>query len=224
MRGRMGLGLWILCALWLSPVCARAEPVAIDIGGVTIQVAPPSGWCVYPEATFKVVLEQYEKVDHSVVPHIFYGDCGQVDANTRAQQRIRDFGNVASPSGYLDRNVGEPGSFLDEMAATLRSQEGGEESSSIRDRLNEAELGVEVGRIRQLGLVGRDENAVYGAFLTTAKTATEKFRQLGIMGVTAVKGRLLFCYVYTDYENEETLTALLARAQAQVAQLRSENP
>ena len=44
------------------------------------------------------------------------------------------------------------------------------------------------------------------------------------MGITAVKGRLLFCYVYADYENEDTLTALLARAQAQVAQLRSDNP
>ena len=131
---------------------------------------------------------------------------------------------MASPRDYLDRDVGEPGSFLDEMAASLRSQEGGDESSSIRDRLNEAELGGEVGRIRQLGLVGRDENAVYGAFLTSAKTATEKFRQLGIMGITAVRRRLLFCYVYADYENKDTLTALLARAQAQVARLRSENP
>ena len=224
MRGRVGLGLWVLCALWLQPSCARADPVAIDVGGVTIRMSLPPGWCVYPDATFKLILERYETIDRSVVPHVFYGDCAQVEANTRDQQRIRDFGNLGSPRDYLGRTVHEPGTLLDKIAAALQSQDTGAAMSSMRDRLNQAELGIEVGKIRPLGLVGRDENAVYGGFLTSAKMATEKFRQLGILGITVVKGRLLFSYVYADYENEDTLTALLARAQARVAQLRSDNP
>lgn len=224
MPRRAGLGLWILCALWLFPLRAWADPAAIAIGGVTIQVPLPPGWCVYPDDTLQKVLQAYKSVDQTNEPHVFYGVCEQVDANTRELTRIRDFGYLGTPRDYLDRDVGEPAGFLDEMARTLKSQDLNPEASSMRDKLNKARLGLQVGSMRSLGLVGRDENAVYSGFLTTAKTATEKFQQLGVMGVTAVKGRLLFCYTYADYENEDTLNALLARTQAQVARLRAENP
>jgi hypothetical protein len=51
MRGRVVLGLWILCSVWLSPLCAWGDSVAIDIGGVTIDASPPPGWCFYPDDT-----------------------------------------------------------------------------------------------------------------------------------------------------------------------------
>jgi hypothetical protein len=220
----VGLGLWILCTLWLLPLRAWGEPVAIDIGGVTVQASPPPGWCVYPDATFKFVLQQYEKVDRTNVPHVFFGDCGQIDANTQAQARIRDFGYLGTPRDYLGYQVGDLGPVLDALAESLKAQDFSPETSSIRDKLNKAEVGIQVGEMRSLGLLGRDERAVYSGLLTNARTATEEYRQIGIVGITAVRGRLLFCYVYADYANDDTLAAVLARAQVQVAQLWSENP
>ena len=123
-----------------------------------------------------------------------------------------------------ERQLEDLAPLLDAMAETLKAQDFSPETTSMRDKLNKAEIGIQVGEMRSLGLVGRDERAVYSGLLSSAKTATEAYRQVGIAGITAVRGRILICYVYADYENDGTMAAALARAKAQVAQVWSENP
>jgi hypothetical protein len=223
-RGRAGLGLWILGAVWLSPLYAWGDSVAIDIGGVTIEASPPPGWCFFSDATFKAVRRRYESIDQKMVVHVFYGDCRQVDANTRTSQMVHDFGSLATPRSYLDRTIDDRRAFLDATAKSIKSRDIDQTVTSLRDKVNKALLGIQVGEVRSLGVVGRDENAVYSGLLTSLKTTEEKFKQVGILGITAIRGRFLTCYVYADYESEETVSALLARAQAQVARLMAENP
>jgi hypothetical protein len=226
MRGRVGLGLGVLCAVWLSPFHALADSVAIEIGGgVTIDASPPPGWCFYPDATLKAMLQEYESVEQPLVVHVFYGDCRQVDANTQALQPIHDFGSLTTPRNYPGGGgVDDLRSFLDETAADVQAQDINPTATSVRDKLNKAQLGIQVGEARSLGLVGRDEFAVYSGVLVGSKVAAGEFTQLVIIGITAIKGRILFSYVNADYESEETVNAVLARSQAQVAQLWRANP
>lgn len=217
--------VFLVCSVaCLSPANAFGQGVALDVGGVTIDFSPIPGWCVYPDPTLRAVLQQYQQTDQTNVAHIFFGDCGQVEANTRHGTRIRDFGYLATPREFLSVEIGNRRGFIDEMAEALRTHDPNPAVMSIRDRLNNAEFDIQVGETRLLGRIGQDENAVYSGLLARLRIGSEKFNQVGVYGLTAIKNRIVTCYIYSDHKDESTVKAALSRAQSQIAQLVNSNP
>ncbi len=96
--------------------------------------------------------------------------------------------------------------------------------SSIKDNLNKAVKAIEFHGQSVLGVAGDDPNGCYVALVQKfkAETGTEVV-QLNLFFMGSIKDRLVYFYVIAPYENESSVTDLLAREKGYVAALKSAN-
>jgi hypothetical protein len=224
MRARLTVVLLGLAVATLAPAGAFAQAVAFDVGGVTIRFTPKPGWCVYPEATLRTVLERFQRADQVDVAHTFFGDCRQVAANAQSHTRIHDFGYLATPRKLVTTDPGSRSAFIKSVSDGLKARDPYPTAISIRDRLNKAELGFKIGEVRPLGFVDLDEYAVYSGLIQSLTIGSEQFQQAGIWGMTVVNGRVVYSYIYSDYTDQGSVEKLITRAKLQVARLIRANP
>lgn len=200
---------------------APSGTVRLDLGGVTLAFDPPAGDCVYPPDLMRAVVAQQQRLNPDNVIHVAFGDCGQVRAAMEGAARICDFGVLMTPKAQIGQDVDR--AQLDRIAANavdLSSLK-----TSLDQRLKEAESRLSLQSFYSLGLLERDDRSIYFAFLTKTQGAEGSYTQACVMGMTALKNRLVAYYLYGDYDKNARaeLFGLLQKVKSGISDLAQRN-
>lgn len=202
----------------LAPVTPPeiAEPATLDIGGVSLSFAPPPGSCLYPAPLFEAVKLQQAKVNPDNAIDAAFADCGQLRDAAANQNRIRDFGILMTPTADLTRPVDR--AAIDSIAAAM--PDATSLKTTLDQRLASAQSKLALASFSALGVIDRDPQAVYFAYLSKAQARDGAgFTQACVMAMTAINGRLVSYYLYSDYERDPrpVIFGLLAKVKAGVS-------
>jgi hypothetical protein len=194
---------------------SETGPTSMTIGGVTLAFAPPSGSCLYPAPLLEAVRLQQGKLNPDNLIDMAFGDCNQLRDTIANQSRIRDFGLLMTPKADLNQKVDR--AMIDQMVGAMPDQTS--VKAQLDQRLVAAESKLALQSFSALGAIDRDPQAVYFAYLSKAQGADGTFTQVCVMAMTAVNGRLVSYYLYSDYEKDPrpVIFNLLAKVKAGVS-------
>jgi hypothetical protein len=186
----------------------------VDTGGIVLKFDPPDGYCLYPTDLMSVVLAVHKQTNRDNVVHTAFGDCDQLKSHGESGARIRDFGLVMTPVAMVGKPVTR--ASLDDFArATV---DPAQVKESVAQRLREAVTRLDMQSFSSVGVLDRDDSSIYLGFLSKMHSGDETFTQACVMALTALRGRLVSLYFYSDYTKtpRNTLQALLIKAKASV--------
>jgi hypothetical protein len=206
-----------------APASPQAEsgPAALAIGGVTLAFAPPTGSCLYPAPLLEAVRVQQGKLNPDNVIDTAFADCNQLRDSAANQRRIRDFGLLMTPKADLNRHIDR--AMIDQMAGAMPDQTS--VKTMLDRRLAAAESKLALQSFSALGAIDRDQRAVYFAYLSKAQGIEGTFTQACVMAMTAVNGRLVSYYLYSDYDRDPrpVIFGLLTKVKAGVSDFAQRN-
>lgn len=204
-------------AAFVPPLAAQ-----FDVGGVSLRFNPPGGYCLYPDPLMQSVVAQQGKLNPDNVIHTAFGSCSQLRAAAESQARIQDYGMLMTPRAQIEEHVGR--SELDQIVASVGDPQTVKET--LDQRLRQAQSKLTLQAFSTLGILQRDQDATYFAYLfKTNGEDGDGYNQACIMALTAVKGRLVAYYLYSDYTRDAraTLMGLLQRVRASLGDLQAQN-
>jgi hypothetical protein len=201
---------------------ADNDPVTFAIGGARLSFAPPPGSCLYPAPLLEAVRLQQAQLNPDNVIHTAFADCAQLRDSVANQTRIKDFGLLMTPKTELTQHVDR--SALDQLAAAMPDPTG--IKATLDQRLSAAQSKLDLQSFSALGPIDRDSLAIYFAYLSKAQGASGVFNQACIMAMTAINGRLVSYYLYSDYDKDPrpVIFGLLQKAKAGVSDFAQRNP
>lgn len=192
----------------------ETSPTSFNVGGVTLAFAPPQSMCLYPGPLLEAVRVQQGKLNPDNVIDGAFGDCGQLRNNAANQTRMRDFGLLMTPKVDLNQRIDR--ATIDQMAGAMQDQTS--VKATLDQRLAGAENKLALQSFSALGSIDSDQQAVYFAYLSKAQGGEGAFTQACVMALTAINGRLVSYYLYSDYEKDPrpVIFNLLAKVKAGV--------
>jgi hypothetical protein len=203
------------------------SPASFALGGVTLTFAPPQGTCLYPAPLLEAVRVQQGKLNPDNVIDGAFGDCGQLRSTVANQTRMHDFGLLMTPKA--DLNQRDDRATIDQMAGAMQDQTS--VKATLDQRLAGAENKLALQSFSALGSIDSDQQAVYFAYLSKAQDLSQgqgaegAFTQACVMAMTAINGRLVSYYLYSDYEKDPrpVIFNLLAKVKAGVSDFAQRN-
>jgi hypothetical protein len=203
-------------AAFVPPLSAQ-----FDVGGVALRFDPPAGYCLYPAPLMQSVVAQQDKINPDNVIHTAFGSCGQLRAAAENQARIRDYGMLMTPQAQLEQRIGKP--ELDQIVASVGDPSTVKET--LDQRLHQAQSRLTLQSFSTLGILQRDKDATYFAYLFKTNDEDGGYTQACVMALTTVKGRLIAYYLYADYTRDAraTVMGLLQRVRANLGELATKN-
>lgn len=186
----------------------------VNAGGIVLKFDPPDGYCLYPTDLMSVVLAVHKQTNRDNVVHTAFGDCDQLKSHGETGARIRDFGLVMTPVAMVGKPVTR--ASLDDFARA--GVDPAQVKESVAQRLHEAVTRLDMQSFSSVGVLDRDDSSIYLGFLSKLQSGDETFTQACVMALTAVHGRLVSLYLYSDYTKNprNTLQALLTKTKASV--------
>jgi hypothetical protein len=196
-------------------------PAILTIGNISLAFAPPQGSCLYPAPLLEAVRLQQGKLNPDNVIDTAFADCSQLRDTIAQQTRIRDFGLLMTPKADLNRQVDR--AMIDQMAGAMPDQTS--VKAMLDQRLVAAESKLALQSFSALGAIDRDPHAVYFAYLSKAQGTEGVYTQACVMAMTAVNGRLVSYYLYSDYQKDPrpVIFGLLAKVKTAVGDFAQRN-
>jgi hypothetical protein len=200
---------------------AETGPTTLTIGSVSLAFAPPAGSCLYPAPLLEAVRLQQGKLNPDNVIDTAFAACDQLRDTVANQSRIRDFGLLMTPKVDLNQRVDR--AMIDQIAGAMPDQTS--VKATLDQRLAGAESKLALQTFSALGSIDRDPQAVYFAYLSKAQGADGSFTQACVMAMTAINGRLVSYYLYSDYDKDPrpVIFNLLAKVKAGVGDFAQRN-
>jgi hypothetical protein len=197
-------------------------PVPLMIGDITLAFAPPAGNCLYPAPLLEAVKLQQAKLNPDNAIDTAFADCDQLKNSVANQTRIRDFGILMTPQTALKQRIDR--AAIDQMAATMPDQTS--VKATLDQRLVAAQSKLALQSFSALGAIDRDQQAIYFAYLAKAQGADGPYAQACVMAMTAINGRMVSYYLYSDYERDPrpVIFGLLQKVKAAVNDFAQRNP
>ncbi len=208
-----------------GPDQATAAPPVMqaqfEIGGITLTFDPPAGYCLYPSDMMQAVIAQQAKLNPDNVVHTVFGNCEQLHDAASNPARIRDFGMVMTPKAQLQQRVDK--AELDKIVASVVDPATLKET--LDQRMRDAQSRLKIQSFSTLGIVDREKDAAYFAYLFKSNAGDSDFAQACVMALTSVKGRLVSYYLYSDYTKDarSAVTGLVQRVKAGLGELAARN-
>ena len=200
-------------------------PVSFAIGGTDIAFAPPAGSCLYPAPLLEAIKVQQEKLNPDNMIDTAFADCSELRDTVANQARVVDFGILMTPKSDATRHVDR--AAIEAMAAATpdASSDPNGVKEPLDQRLTGAQSKLALQSFSSLGVVDRDPQAVYFAYLSRAQGADGEYMQACVMAMTATKGRLVSYYLYSDYAKDprSAIFNLLQKAKAGATDLQQRN-
>ena len=192
-----------------------------DVGGVALHFDPPAGYCLYPAPLMQSIIAQQGQINPDNQIHTAFGDCKQLRAAAENQARIQDFGMLMTPKAQLEQRIGKP--ELEQIVANVGDPSTVKET--LDQRLRQAQSKLTLQTFSTLGVLQRDKDATYFAYLFKANADSDGYTQACVMALTTVKGRLVAYYLYSDYTRDArpTLMALLQKVRAGIGDFAGQN-
>jgi hypothetical protein len=200
---------------------AETETATLSIGTVTLAFAPPAGSCLYPAPLLEAVRVQQSKLNPDNVIDTAFADCNQLRDTAAHQTRIRDFGLLMTPKADLNQRVDR--AMIDQMAGAMPDQTS--VKAMLDQRLVAAESKLALQSFSALGAIDRDPQAIYFAYLSKAQGSDGIYTQACVMAMTAINGRLVSYYLYSDYQKDPrpVIFGLLAKVKSAVSDFAHRN-
>lgn len=218
----------------LFPLLLSASALAKDatIGKTTVALTLPAGFCDLDaaQASDARIIKAIETMlagENRLLA--MSADCRQL-AQWREGKRplLSDFSQYQTSTRMMEaESPPDPQAALKEICATMRAE--GEKTmaglaSDMKGRVETALKEVKQNQVRFLGVVAEEPTACYAVIVQRLKAETGKDVTLMALSATMfVKGKIVFYYLYAPYQNNYTVTALLARHKANVAALLAAN-
>lgn len=192
-----------------------------DVGGVGLRFDPPADYCLYPAPLMQSIVVQQGKINADNVVHTVFGKCDQLRDLAVNQARIRDFGMLMTPKAQLTQTIDKPA--LDRIVAG--AVDPGTVKETLDQRLREAQSRLKLQSYSSLGILQRDKDATYFAYLFKTGSDSGGYSQACVMALTTIKGRLVSYYLYTDYNRDArgALMGLLQKARTGLAGFSAQN-
>lgn len=219
----------VLLALTLS---APALAKDARIGPTTVKLTTPAGQCELDEtkpgdANLIRAVEALLAGGNKLLG--MFANCTQL-TDWRAGKRaaLDDFAQYQTPVSALEAPPPPvPEEILKEICAGMRAE--GEKrvvgmAPDIKTRIEQVLKDVKLNQVRFLGVVAEEPNACYAVQAQRFKAANGKdVTQVALYATTFVRGKLVYYYLFSPYQSNFTVTALLAKHKANVAALLAAN-
>jgi hypothetical protein len=222
----------LLCVAALAMAATGAMAADAVLGGVSIHLPPPAGFCELSESN---------PADNRMVTTIgglvgkagnkllnMSADCQQL-ADWRANKRklLDDYGQYQTPVAQMSELVASPADAIKNTCASLRTQGSqivANQAPDLKARIEETLKTVKMNEVNFLGVLAEDANACYAGQLQKmqTETGTEK-TQIVLIGIAIVKNKNIFVYRMTVYKDPATATDLLGTFKSTISALYAAN-
>ena len=220
----------VLCVLSAG---ATADDDRVDIGGTTLILAPPAGWCgmnankISDARLLGILREGMERTGNTLVTA--YANCDELERWRSTRQRtLNNYGIVAFENAL--RGFDYPGtdaSFVSELRETLEAA--GHEYIEdllehtvelVEDVLPTVTMGVPAA----FGIIGEDEISLYtGAVMPIVTEFGDSKVSIYSSAISLLRGKIVYTYLYAPYEGADVATRLLDDHKQWTARLRAAN-
>jgi hypothetical protein len=216
-------------ALALAAVTSNAFAADATVGGVSIKLPPPTGFCDLTNTDpsdkrmLTVLTDLVAKSGNKLLS--MSADCRQlIDWRARKRSLLDDYGQYQASMALMDKPTAEP---VKETCATLRAQGDkmvAEQAPDIKSRVESALEKVKINEMRFVGVLAESTAACYGGLIQKLRTeaGTDK-TQLTVFAATIVKNKSIFVYRMAVYATSDTVTRTLAKIRTDVAALLAAN-
>jgi hypothetical protein len=219
---------WLVSVLAFCLTGASAMAGEASIGGVSVTLPAPSGFCELADGQpsdtrmLNALRELLRPTGNQLLA--MSADCAQLDKWRTGGVLLDDIAQYQVPKDVTATFTAET---LKQVCAFTRDQ--GQKVTAditpdlqkrVEDVLNE----VKLNEMKFLGVVDEDATACYVVFLQKIKTelGTEK-TQVALYAVTVLKSKIIFYYLFKPYADNTTATTMLTTHKANVAALLKAN-
>ncbi len=221
----------VILALAVSVVIIRlgfAEEA--QIGSTAITLPPPEGFCEMteqdPSDNRMIQAIAGMLASAKIEPLAMSADCSQLEAwRGGLRPLLDDFAQYQTPVLLKDSSF--PRALaIHEVCMAMRAHGGSIEgmTDDLNERLHLVMEDAKFNELKFLGVLTQGSDACYFGLLQKLRTelGTEK-TQIAVTAITIVNGKVVNFVIYTVYEGADTVTALLARQQRNIAALLAAN-
>jgi hypothetical protein len=218
-----------VAALLLAGVAASAIAAPAKIGGVSINLPAPSGFCNLSELNpsdkrmITTLSGLLQKSGNKLLA--MSADCRQlVDWHTGARQLLDDYAQYQTPIASMDK---PPSETVAQTCTTLR-EEGNKilanQMPDIKARVESTLTQIKMNETSFLGVLAEDAEACYAGLIQKIHTeaGTDK-TQITAFAISIVKDKSVFVYRFAVYRNAQTAGLVLRKLKADVAALIAAN-
>ena len=212
---------------------ARKEGYLADIGGTTVSIPPPGGWCrLEPEKLSDarlagILSESMERIGNTFI--VAYVDCGELERWRSGQQRTLDnYGSVAYGNGFREFEYpGSDASFVAEMRGIVETA-GQDYIEDLLERTREVAEDVmptvKLGEPMHLGIIGEDESSLYlGGLMSIVTEFGDPKVFVYSNGATLLRRKIVYTHLYTGFDDAQVIPRLLNDHKKWTARLRAAN-
>jgi len=216
-------------ALLVAAAAASALAAQANLGGVSIALPTPSGFCELSESNnsdkrmITTLTGLLEKSGNKLLG--MSADCRQLrDWHSGKRQLLDDYAQYQTPIGSIDK---PPSETVAETCKTLRDEGNkilANQLPDIKARVETTLKSVKMNETIFIGVLAEEANACYAGLVQKIHTeaGTDK-TQITVFAVSTIKDKSVFTYRFSVYKNPQTADVVLGKIKGDVAALLSAN-
>ena len=213
------LRFWILAfCLACGSAQVHAETVAVDVGGESIKLNVPKGFCqlnqdLPGDSRLLNLIKGGLRGRNELL--LMYADCKQLEAWRAGKKKtLDDFGQVQTPLRTMRTDLrGKSKATINSICSAMRkAQPGffGAIKEQVQKRFDELQANIKFNQSKFLGVLHGDDEACYSAIIQKLKTELGDPKTIiSVYAITVLRGRLLFLYAFASADDAETISHLL---------------
>lgn len=222
----------LLAMTLLFAMPASADSV-VTVGDRNITLVQPAGYCELQAAeksdarVLQAIRGMIEPIGNSLLAAA--AECNAL--RDWRQSKITRLKNMTQYQVYnqatKDGSPEETNAAVKELCDELRKsgkQEAENMNPSVKERAAKVMEKIEYGKIEMIGVTGEEPGACYVALLQKFRAEDKTdVAQLVTYATTLVRGKWIYFYLFSDYENADSVTAALAYHQKNVRNFMAAN-
>jgi hypothetical protein len=216
-------------ALLVAAASSSALAAQANIGGVSVNLPPPGGFCELNESNasdkrmITTLTDLLQKSGNKLLG--MSADCQQLsDWHTGKRQLLDDYAQYQTPIGSMDK---PPSETVAQTCQTLRDQGNkilANQLPDIKKRVESTLSKIKMNEASFLGVLAEDADACYAGIVQKIHTeANTDKTQITVFSVSIVKNKSVFSYRFSVYRNAQTVDAVLGKIKIDVAALMAAN-
>ena len=216
-------------ALLVAAASSSALAAQANIGGVSVNLPPPGGFCELNESNasdkrmITTLTDLLQKSGNKLLG--MSADCQQLsDWHTGKRQLLDDYAQYQTPIGSMDKPASET---VAQTCQTLRDQGNkilANQLPDIKKRVESTLSKIKMNEASFLGVLAEDADACYAGIVQKIHTeANTDKTQITVFSVSIVKNKSVFSYRFSVYRNAQTVDAVLGKIKIDVAALMAAN-
>jgi hypothetical protein len=216
-------------ALVLAAAASSALAAEANIGGVSISLPPPGGFCELSSSNAsdkhmtEVLGGLLEKSGNKLL--VMSADCRQLaDWHTGKRKLLDDYGQYQTQIATMDQ---PPSETVAQTCTTLRNEGNkilANQLPDIKKRVEATMSKIKLNQTSFIGVLAEDNDACYAGLIQKIHTeANTDKTQITAFAISIVKNKTVFIYRFALYRGPQSVDATLRKIKIDVAALIAAN-